>query len=137
MADRQLTREDLSLAAYLHIAEGKTWEAVADQLQCDRRTLYNWRHRAVWQEVTAEVIAELRPEAAATAWGCLLRNAHRGETQAAKIILDRIEGKAPQKLEVTQDREKCARCRQLEAMTDEELRMALANLEAVDGAGGA
>jgi hypothetical protein len=79
--------------------EGMSWELIEKQLHVSRRTLYEWRQKdGPWQAAAAEVVAELKAQALPTSYGALVRNAHLGDTQAAKELLNRCEGAVAQSL---------------------------------------
>ena len=100
-ANTELTPEVLREAARLRFAEGLTWERIEQRLKCTRRALFNWRMKGEpWEAAVAEVVEEMKAQAAPTAWGALVRGAARGDVAAAKELLNRIDGAVPQKQEL-------------------------------------
>ena len=98
MAERQLTIDDLEIAAFERFANGLTWERAAKQVGCTRRCLHNWRKKPEWETAKGRVLTLLRQDASETGWGCLMRQAQRGDVSAAKELLARAEGPVPTKL---------------------------------------
>lgn len=101
--NRELTREDLLIAARLFYKERWDWGRIAQELRCDPKTLYNRRHGVTgdpedWKWARETVTEEMRQEAPATAWGGLVRAARNGDTSASKELLARTEGAVAQKI---------------------------------------
>lgn len=86
MSER-LSKDKLRQAARLRFIEGASWDEVAKEVGCRRKTLYNWRQKKTWKKVTQEVVSQLKQEAPATAFSCLTREAQSGTVSAAKAIL--------------------------------------------------
>lgn len=92
----------LKLVAWKRYAEGLSWEAIGEEIGCDPRTLYRWRHNGEdWDTARSEVIEELKHQGGPEAWGCLVRMAHHNDVPAAKEILNRLEGAVKATMEVT------------------------------------
>jgi hypothetical protein len=94
--------ETLKLVAWKRYAEGLSWEAIAEAVGHDPKTLYRWRHGGPeWDEARLVVIEELKHQGGPEAWGCLVRMAHHNDVSAAKEILNRLEGAVKATLEMT------------------------------------
>lgn len=102
MADR-VTKEQLALAAYHRFAGGDTWEQAAGKAGMEVKTLRKWRKRPVWKTEVDKIIAELREDGSAEAWGCLMRACRANDVTAAKEVLARLEGPVTQKTQIGGD----------------------------------
>lgn len=101
-AQKHLSREDLRNAAWLYFVERWSWERIAAELKCERKTIYNRRMTdPEWADVVAEVVEELRSRALPIARGALDRAARNGDVSAAKELLARVEGAIAQKSELS------------------------------------
>ena len=98
---RELSAQDFERAAYLRFCEGLNWDRVAREIGCVRQTFWYNRNNPLWLTAAAKAIEEIRSIGGAEAYGCLLRQAHNGDTVAAGKLLDRIEGAVTQKNVVT------------------------------------
>lgn len=91
-------------AAFLRLHEGWSWERIAREIGCGRRTLYNWRKRPEWEQAKAVIRQHfIKADASDIAWGSLVRNALRGDTAACKEILLRTDGAVPNRIALGQD----------------------------------
>jgi len=99
----KLTREELELAAYHRFAGGCTWEQAAEKIHVSVKTLRAWRKKPLWRVVTEKIIAELRDDGSAEAWGCLMRACRANDVSAAKEVLARLDGPVSQRVEHTGD----------------------------------
>ena len=101
-AEKRLTREDLMEAAKLRFIDGLSWGRIAQIVGTSEKTLWNWRNKGEpWNTIKAETVEELKAQATPTAYGCLIRQAAKGDVAAAKELLARAEGAVPTKTELT------------------------------------
>jgi len=98
MAECRVTPKLLERAAYERYANGLSWERAAQSVGICRQTLDRWRKRQQWTDAKAIVLEQMKHEGPDTAWGCLLRQAQRGDVGAAKEILNRLEGAVSQRV---------------------------------------
>lgn len=79
----------LKKAAYARFYDGLPWDRCAERGDMSKRHLHRLRKTSRWQRVVAELLKRMEDEELPTATGTLLRQALRGDANAAKTLYQR------------------------------------------------
>mgnify|MGYP001558271239 CR=1 FL=1 len=80
--------------------DGKTKQEIADILDIDRRTLYDWNKRVDWAYITTEK-RKLYAQDILDIDQAMLREGKKGDTAAAELAYKRFDGWVPTTAQIT------------------------------------